>query len=371
MVTRRPAEAFPPGEFLREELEERGWTQDDLASILGKGTRTVNEIVMGKRGITPDTARGLSAALGTTAEFWLNLESAYQLWRLQNDNSDAVAHRARLYTIAPVKDMIRRGWIGASGSLDVLERGILSFFDLPNLQETPSFGAHASRKSTSYEEVTAAQCAWLFRAMHLSQYASAGQFNASDLESGLGELRSLLWAPNEARHIPQVLGELGIRFVVVEHLPGTKIDGASFWLNDNPVIAVSIRFDRIDNFWFTLMHEIGHLADQRGAMDTEMESVRYDSERPADELMADAFATGHLVPSEALESFIARVSPLYTTERIEGFAKRWQIHPGIVVGQLQHRNELVWANFRRLLVNIRSHVVQNAITDGWGAPFPV
>ena len=79
-MARPPAEVFPPGELLAEELEARGWTQTDLADILGRPHRLVNEIIAGKRRITPETAMGLAAALGTTAALWLNLESAYQLW---------------------------------------------------------------------------------------------------------------------------------------------------------------------------------------------------------------------------------------------------------------------------------------------------
>ena len=63
----RPAEVFPPGDFIKEELEERGWTQDDLAAIMGKHIRTVNELVGGKRSVTPGTAKALAAALGTTS----------------------------------------------------------------------------------------------------------------------------------------------------------------------------------------------------------------------------------------------------------------------------------------------------------------
>ena len=80
MNTQRiPAEVFPPGEFIREEIEERGWTQEDLAEISGRSLRLVNEIIMGKRGITPETANGLAAAFGTSAQFWMNLESMYRL----------------------------------------------------------------------------------------------------------------------------------------------------------------------------------------------------------------------------------------------------------------------------------------------------
>jgi len=74
-----PAEAFPPGEYLRDELEERGWTVTEFASIIGLPVQAVSEILNAKKSITPDTALSLSEALGTSAELWLNLQTAYHL----------------------------------------------------------------------------------------------------------------------------------------------------------------------------------------------------------------------------------------------------------------------------------------------------
>ena len=74
-----PAEVFPPGDFVREELEARGWTQDDLAEILGRPQRLVSEVITGKRAITAETAKGLGEAFGTSAQFWMNLEAAHRL----------------------------------------------------------------------------------------------------------------------------------------------------------------------------------------------------------------------------------------------------------------------------------------------------
>ena len=368
---RKPAEAFPPGDFLKEELEERGWTQDDLAAVMGRNIRTVNEIVVGKRSITPETAEGLAAALGTSPEFWLNLESAYQLWRVQGDESDLVARRAWLYTIAPIRDMIRRGWVEASDNIDMLENQVMSFFRMASLEETPSFGAHAARKSTPYDTITPAQSAWLFRAMQLSQHVEAANYSRRALNKTITQLKLLMQAPQEARHIPRVLGEGGIRLVVVQHLPETKIDGATFWLDDSPVIALSVRYDRIDNFWFTLMHEIGHIAQGSNSMDTDMDAIGPDSDLPEEERMANTFGAQQSLSQEDLDSLIARVSPLYSTKRIEGFAQVHEVHPGIVVGQLHHRGEVAWANFRRLLVSIRKYVIESALTDGWGVAFPI
>lgn len=73
------AEKFPPGEIIKEELEERGWTQTDLAEILGRPLTLVNEIMTGRRAISPETARGFGDAFGVDPQFFLNLESAYQL----------------------------------------------------------------------------------------------------------------------------------------------------------------------------------------------------------------------------------------------------------------------------------------------------
>jgi addiction module HigA family antidote len=78
MAEHTPAEVFPPGEYIRDELEARGWTQVDLAFIIGRPLQTVNEIVAGRKAITPETARGLAEAFGTSAEVWMNLESVYR-----------------------------------------------------------------------------------------------------------------------------------------------------------------------------------------------------------------------------------------------------------------------------------------------------
>ena len=79
MKARIPAEVFPPGEFVREELETRGRTQADLAEFMGRPLRSINEIINGKKGITAETAIQLGNAFGTSAEYWINLESAYRL----------------------------------------------------------------------------------------------------------------------------------------------------------------------------------------------------------------------------------------------------------------------------------------------------
>jgi HTH-type transcriptional regulator/antitoxin HigA len=134
MTDRKAAETMPPGEFLRDEMEARGWTQADLAAILGRPVRAVNEIAMGRKAITPATARELGAAFGTDAWFWMNLEAAYRLARAQEPDPE-IGRRARLYALAPIAAMQKRGWIGQGGTTDDLERAILQFYEASTLDE--------------------------------------------------------------------------------------------------------------------------------------------------------------------------------------------------------------------------------------------
>jgi HTH-type transcriptional regulator/antitoxin HigA len=374
MKDRRPAEAFPPGEFLREELEERSWTQTDLAEILGRPVRLINEIIAGKRGITPETARGLGDALGSPPQYWLNLESAYQLWKVP-EGDDTVARRARLYARAPIKEMERRHWVESTENVVVLETRLLDLLGIKRLEDTIDW-AHAARKSTPYAAVTPAQEAWLWRARRLAAALQAGNFAPRNIDGLVSTLRNLVPNIEDLRLIPSLLADAGIRFLVVEQLPRTKIDGVCFWLDQqSPVVVMSLRFDRVDYFWHTFMHEMGHCKNSDGltkaALDTDFDRQADAGKKPASEKRADDFATKTLIPQDALGDFISRVRPLYSALKIQGFANRIGVHPGIVVGQLQHRGEITYAQHRRMLSPVRQAITQVALTDGWGHIAPL
>jgi HTH-type transcriptional regulator/antitoxin HigA len=368
-----PVEIFPPGDFLKEELDERGWSQTDFADILKRPVRLVNEILNAKRAITPETAQGIADALGGFAQNWLNLESAWQLHRMRQGSSaqdKAVSRRAQLYTLAPIREMVRRHWIEDSTSIEVLEQRVLEFLGKQSFDEELSW-AHAARKSTSYDEpVTPAQAAWLARARQLAPAAPASKYSPTIFNDLVAALRMLLSEAEEIRRVPRLLADAGIRLVLIEPFKGSKIDGVSFWLDAaSPVIALSLRLDRIDNFWFVLKHELGHtktrdaLDNPCPALDVELELK---VERPPAEQAASQFAAATLVNQDDLAKFIARNQPLFYTTQIQGFANIQGVHPGIVLGQLHYRGKISYAHSRQLLVPIRHILTPAALTDGWG-----
>lgn len=375
MAREIPAEVFPPGEIIKDELEAREWSQADLAEILGRPATVVNEILRGRRAITPETAQGLGAAFGVDPQFFLNLESAYQLWKVsqQKGHDENIAKRASLYEGKPVRELVKRRWIEPSESVDVLEARVISFYEVKNFVERPSLWPVAAR--TPDRELSWSHWAWLVRARRLGRAAPIrGPFTDARLQEAIERLRGLLLAPQEARHAPAVLAEAGIRFVVVEHMPKTKWDGACFWLNEkSPVIAMSLRYDRIDYFWHTLMHELRHVEHRHALsgyvpLDEDIFGEAANTTlRPQVESKVDRLAADTLIPTSEIENFIARTAPLYSKSKIIGFASRLRIHPGIVVGQLQHRGEIGWGYGRDLLAKVREFVVSSGLTDGWGS----
>src|SRR5258705_13922130 len=114
------AKAFPPGEFIKEELEARGWSQQALAEIVGRQTSVVSAVVNGKRAISLDIATELSSAFGTSVDYWMNLEKSYQQFA-RSRSDDSISRRAILFQLAPVKKMAKRNWIEASSDWSVIE----------------------------------------------------------------------------------------------------------------------------------------------------------------------------------------------------------------------------------------------------------
>jgi HTH-type transcriptional regulator/antitoxin HigA len=338
---------------------------------MGRPLRVINELIAGKKQITPETARGLSEAFGDQDPlYWMNLDSAYRLAQTRPAD-DMVARRAKLYSRFPVREIAKRNWIEPSDNINVLEQRVCRFYGIRNIDQDPQF-AHAA-KAAQYTERTPLQWAWLFRAYQLSKALQTQPYSEKKLRAALVNLRELLVAPEEIRQVPKILADVGVRFVIIEFLPGAKIDGAAFWLGEMPVIAMSLRFDRVNNFWFVLRHELEHILNKDGMIvDLELpEKLQRKELLPPEEARANSAASEFLVPKSELDGFIVRVRPLYSEQRILLFAKRLGVHPGLVVGQLQFRDEVPYTHFHKHLVRVREIITQTALTDGWGTVPPI
>ncbi len=358
-----------PGELIADELEARAWLQRDLAYILGVSEQSVNMIVTGKRGISPDMANALGDAFDVSPEFFANLQKSYDMSKARKPDP-AIAKRALFQGHYPIREMIKRKWLEDT-DIDMLEVQLMRFFRTNDISHIPHL-AHAAKKTSYVEQALPNQLAWFYRVYQIADEMVVSQYSEKSLRNATEIMRSYLIAPEDVRHVPRMLSECGVRFVIVETLPGAKIDGVCFWIDGSPVIGMTMRFDRIDNFWFVLRHEIEHVLNKDGkkkpAIDVDIEAEK--DNLPEEERRANEAALEFCVPSEEMNSFYMRKAPYISERDVIGFARRIQRHPGIVVGQLQHRLER-YDFLARLKVKIRHLIVPNAVVDGWGDPAPV
>ncbi len=362
----------PPGVFIKFELEARGWSQRDLAFILGQTEQQLNPLLSGKRGITPDMARLLGDAFGTSPQFFLNLQGRYDLQNAKEPDP-AVRTRAGLQTHFPVRDMIRRGWI-QDGEASLLQLQMDRFFEVANDADAGPSDIAFAAKRTHYDETPPHQLAWVFRARQLARQMTVEAYAADKLESLLPKLKSLMVDPEAVAAVPGMLASAGVRFVVVEVLPNAKIDGVCTWLDDvSPVIGLSTLYDRLDNFWFVLRHEIEHVLRGHGKQSIGMvdhlvgDNAGDGKGETNEEAIANAQAADFCVPGTKMDSFYARKHPYFSERDVLGFAALMSVHPAIVVGQLQKRMKR-YDYLRKYQVPVRRHLLKNAVADGWGNP---
>jgi HTH-type transcriptional regulator / antitoxin HigA len=371
-----------PGSFIEEELEARGWAKGDLAYILGIAPESLSRILNGKTGISAAMAIALGDAFGIPAEFFANLQKLYDLDRAQKPDP-GVRTRAVWSSHFPVREMLNRGWIDDSEP-SLLHLQMLRFFGKSSVEDIPFIGtgridAHAARKSgyaarvSGYESMTELQYVWLNRVKKVAEQMDCPQYSREKFVETLPKVRAHMLDIDDLHIIPEILRECGVRLVFVEAFASSRIDGVCVWLNDQPVIGMSLRLDKFDNFCFTLRHEVEHVLQEHGKdvgfmpVDEKLGCERENVEE--EEQIADRAAQEFLVPAEALRSFIARKAPYISERDVLAFSTRMQIHPAVVVGQIQHALDK-WNWLKQHIVKVRDRLISWEQTDGWGKKRP-
>ncbi len=336
-------------------------------------------MLLDKKPVTAEIAVVLEEVFGVQAERFLSLQKSYDLAkaRITAMPDPKRAARAHLLGELPIQEMISRSWIAVKNQKDVeeIESELMKFFKTNHLSDIEQL-PHAAKKTNPESGATLTQLAWLFRVQQIAKELITPKYSASKTRDALPKLKALLIAPEEARKVPQILNECGIKFLIVEALKSSKIDGACCWLNQHsPVIAMTLRFDRMDNFWFVLRHEIEHVLQGHG-LESPIIDAEIDSSDGAskiineEEKLANDAASNFCVSQAKIDSFIARKAPIFPERDFLGLAKILGVHPSLVAGQIRFKTGR-FELFNSHNAKIRSCVLPSAIVDGWGDIAPI
>lgn len=358
-----------PGALIVEHIKALGLQQQIVAAIAHIDPTQFSRMLSGKRPIDIESALRLQAAIEIDANELLSLQLKSDITKATACFSEAATIKAArsVYTAAPIPDMVRRGWLPEiATNQDIrnpskVEGSLKKFFSVNSINDIPAAVEHAAKKTHETTPTTPAQRAWIGRARKV---ASAVQLSAKYQEAHftemLEELRPLLRNADDVQKVVSVLAKFGIRLIFVEKLNSSKIDGACFLINGDPVIAMSLRFDRIDNFWFILLHELDHVHNGDGTTLIALD----DAELMNRENRADSALVKFIDPQDAIQNYVKKHS--FSNAGVCELANTLQIHPGLVAGQIQHQTGN-YSIFRQFLVKIRSTITDlGTNVDGWG-----
>jgi HTH-type transcriptional regulator/antitoxin HigA len=344
---------IPPGEFLEEVLEDMGMTKNEFAKRMKRPATKMNSIFQGKKEITPETALQLEKVTEVPAHVWSGLEKEYRLALARVENKKRTEEKndelplikrycynnlAELGIIEKKKDRYEQ--------LDQLHKffGVTSLFNIPKISRYQTLFRQASgaKEKVSEEALTA----WLRIGERAAYQTECAPFSKEKLRISLSLIRSMtLRAPSEfQKELESLLASCGVAFVIVPHFPKTFSHGVSFWVSkEKAVIMNTLRYNWADIFWFSLFHELGHVI-LHGSSELFIESSNVDFGKEEKERQADNFASSQLIPKKEYDEFISKNS--FYENDIKRFSSQIKVHPGIVVGRLQHdkKIEISWHN---------------------------
>ena len=336
-----------PISAIKFRLDQAGLSTRDLVPYIGSRSK-VSEVLAGKRGITMAMARALHKHLGIPAE------------SLLGDAANVLDDGLELeWTRFPLKVMVNRRWIEGTVDLDLdAEEIIRDLIDRAGVHRTSVATLFRRGDSPRVNAKTDhyALAAWCWQVMALANASpppyeyTPGSVTPVFLRD-IGKLSRWSDGPRQAQ---AKLAEYGIVLQILEHLPKTYLDGATMWFDGTrPVIGMTLRYDRIDNFWFTLLHELAHLGrhldGNTSAWFVDDLTLR-GSHSPTPntngvEFEADEWAENALTPPDKWEAtqFEEDLSPMEVIE----LAQMFEVHPAVVAGRVrfERRNYRLLSQF--------------------------
>ena len=341
-----PYQATHPGEAIKDELKARDIRQKDFALDIDMQPTMLNEVIKGKRSVTADIALLLEEALDIPADFWLRFQTQYEIDQARiRDRNTKKLQRIQLWKnikeFVPVRFFARAGVL--TGDLEEDLNTVFHIYGVTVLSELEdrvtnqmaSLPAHY-RKSDKLQVDKINLLGWTKLVAWKAETAKAASFNPDSFRDLKSELFPVIYSNSNTRdRVRDVLATYGIKMIFQQKFEKTPVDGYAFWSGNNPAIALTLRHKRIDNFAFTLFHELGHvylhLSKNREISFLDLES-KSNAKASDPETEANDFAKDALIPEELWAELLQEKT--LSDESIRGFAAKHQTHPAIVLGRL-------------------------------------
>ena len=326
-----------PGKTLKELLEERNMTQEELAIRTLYSPKHISEVVRGKKDISSEFASRLEYALSIPASFWMNLQGNYdkEIFKI---NSIASISKEELAILNELKEVIRfcedKNIIECNSKKEITVLNMRKFLNINNLCSISDLplGKIAFRGSKKNKVNIYVLYAWQKICEYIaSENILKNSYDEDVLISKLCDIKSTMFLPLEEmiNRLKQIFSECGITFLVVKQFRGAPVQGFIKKKNNTFILCMTTRQSYSDIFWFTLFHEIGHILNDN----LNDKYIDYQFIENEEEDSADYFSRNILIDEDDYKSFLTKND--LTIKSIEAFAESQGVNPSIVIGRIQ------------------------------------
>ena len=329
--------AFHPGSYIEDIIDELNITQDEFAKRMGVSSKTISKIVNGKANITEVLAEKLSRFTGISFKTWMNLQASYnkKVIEIKNkmalDEEKEIAKEIDFNYFKKELKIIEDKTYRIDEKIEFLRR-CLNISSLSYLKDFNSNVSYRNNKFSSdiNEKSIIKSNVMLEIAINEARKKADKSLDINKLKSKLNDLKSLININDTVyEKLEEILLECGIILVTLPYFKGSNLNGAVYKFNNGSVLLlITDKQKRLDIFWFTLLHEIGHIINKD--FNSNLDKNKYDY----NENKADKFAQDFLINPISYKKFVENHE--FDRESLEKFAKDNFITSDIVVGRLKN-----------------------------------
>jgi HTH-type transcriptional regulator / antitoxin HigA len=348
----RPNWAVHPGAILEEHLEIRGLSQGEFARLAGLTPKLVSTIIKGTNPISAETAIRLERVLGLKAHIWTGIQAKWDLFQARAASKPAADAKSWL-ALFPLKELRESGCLPDTKDTRAKLDALLSFFEIGTPQayeaKVRTLAVH-HRQAKTHENSEHHVFTWLTIGERRARKMNIPTFSRKNFEIAIRRIRALTTEDPEVFEpaMKRLCRDAGVALILEPPISKTRLFGSARWFDaDRAIIQMSLRMRTNDHFWWTFFHEAAHIVLHKGC------NFADDQNREGDgtEKDADRWAQNILVGKERFERF--KAARPNSAREVVRFASAAQLHPGIVVGMLQHARIIPFDHLNRLKVKFQ------------------
>ena len=348
-----PDIVFHPASTLNEKLEEMGMSRKEFALRTGKPEKTIIAVLKEESAVTPEMAILFEKVTMIPAQFWMNKQARYNEYLARVKHLETLTAAEPWTREFPYAEMAKLNWVPATRKVEEKTMNLLRYFGVASHKSWEKIYLESKLKVAAYTSLKQSHqphaiSAWLRRGELQAGKIEAPEYDVKKLKRKIPAMRKLMIEqPHDFfPQLQSICRQAGVILLFTPKLPKVPLSGSTRWINNTPLIQMTARYKRNDNFWFTFFHELGHIL-LHGKKYISLENVDFAASDPQKEEEAHRFAVAHTFTFEQEKELLRQKT--ITEQDIVRFAKKYNTHPAMIIGRLQHDGHIPYSVGRKFM----------------------